>query len=87
MATTSECEKKQKNMIITRNTTVKEILEEAPNAVEIFAKHGVDVPVSCDDSVHGCELEVCDSMCRIDDLDALIVDLQKFFDSSTKSTS
>lgn len=72
-------------MIITRSTTVKEILEEAPSAVEVFAKHGVDVPVSCDEGLHGCALEECESMCRIDDLDGLIVDLQKFFDSSTQS--
>ncbi len=32
-------------MIITRNTTVKEILAASPDAVEVFAKHGVDVQV------------------------------------------
>ncbi len=74
-------------MIITRNTTVKEILEEAPHAVAVFAKYGVDVPISCDEGVHGCALEECESMCRIDDLDGLIVDLQKFFDSNTKGKS
>ena len=68
-------------MIITRNSTVKEILETAPIAVQILEKHGVDVSLECDESIHECELELCDSMCHIDDIDALIVDLQKFFDS------
>lgn len=74
-------------MIITRKTTVKEILEEAPTATEVFAQHCVDLSVTCDEAVHGCELEVCESMCRIDDLDALIVDLQKFLDSGAESRS
>jgi len=82
-------------MIITRNTTVKEILEEAPNAVTVFAKHGVDVPLECDKSVHECGLHVCDGichipcdiMCHIDDIDALIVDLQKYFAAKTKNMS
>ena len=30
-------------MIITRNTTVREILAASPHAVEVFVKHGVDV--------------------------------------------
>lgn len=68
-------------MIITLNTTVKEILAASPDAVEVFAKHGVDVPLECDESIHECELELCDSMCHIDDIDGLIRDLQKFFDA------
>ena len=65
-------------MIVTRNTTVKDILEAHPNAVEVFLKHGVDVPLECHESVLDCELELCDSMCHIDDIDALIRDLEKF---------
>ena len=68
-------------MIITRNTTVKEILAASPKAVEVFQKHGVDMPLECDESVHECELELCDAMCHIDDVNALIQDLQKFFDA------
>jgi hypothetical protein len=68
-------------MIITRNTTVKEILAVSLKSVEIFQRDGVDVPLECDESVHECELELCDSMCHIDDVDALIRDLQKLFDA------
>jgi hypothetical protein len=68
-------------MIITGSTTVKEILEARPDAADVFLKHGVDVPLECDESIQDCELELCDSMCHIDDIDALIRDLGKLFDS------
>lgn len=66
-------------MIITPNTTVKEIMEARPDAASVFLKHGVDVPLECDESIQDCELQLCDSMCHIDDIDALISDLEKFF--------
>ena len=69
-------------MIITRNTTVKEIMEARPDAASVFLKHGVDVPLECDEGIQDCELELCDSMCHIDDIDALMRDLQDFFDAS-----
>lgn len=69
-------------MIITGNTTVKEILAARPDAVEVFLKHGVDVPLECDESIHECELQLCDSMCHIDDIDGLIRDLQIFLDAA-----
>jgi len=68
-------------MIISRSTTVKQILAACPDAVEVFRRHGVDVPLECDESIHDCDLEVCESMCHIDDIDALIQDLQTFFDA------
>lgn len=67
-------------MIINRNTTVKEIMEARPDAAQVFLKHGVDVPLECDESIQDCELELCDSMCHIDDIDALIRDLQQFLE-------
>ena len=67
-------------MIITRETTVKEIMEANPNAAEVFLQHGVDVPLECAESIQDCNLEICDSMCHLDDVDALIHDLQRFFD-------
>lgn len=67
-------------LTITTSTTVKEILEERPDAVEVFERHGVNVPTECDECILDTELELCDSMCHIDDLDSLIVDLQKLFD-------
>jgi hypothetical protein len=72
-------------MIITRNTTVKEIMEARPDAASVFLKHGVDVPLECDESIQDCELELCDSMCHIDDIDALISDLEKFFATPVSS--
>ncbi|HEY9755220.1 MAG TPA: hypothetical protein V6C97_08665 [Oculatellaceae cyanobacterium] len=70
-------------MQITTETTVKSILDTYPDAVDVFQKHGVDVPLECDESVLDTELAICDSMCHIDDLDALIGDLQKFVDAKT----
>jgi hypothetical protein len=74
-------------MNITDSTTVKEILAERPDAVEVFLKHGVDVPLECDESIHECELQLCDSMCHIDDIDGLIRDLQAFFDAPVAGAS
>ncbi len=71
-----------KIMNITRSTTVKEIMQANPEVAQVFLKHGVDVPLECDESIQDCELELCDSMCHIDDIDALIRDLQKFFQES-----
>ncbi|MDQ5966648.1 MAG: hypothetical protein QG625_2803 [Cyanobacteriota bacterium erpe_2018_sw_39hr_WHONDRS-SW48-000098_B_bin.30] len=65
-------------MIITQETTVKNILDTYPGAVAIFENHGVNVPVECDECILDSELSVCDSMCHIDDLDALMRDLQEF---------
>jgi len=68
-------------MLITASTTVKEILETLPEAVAVFEKHGVDVPLERHDSILDTELDICDSMCHVDDLDLLITDLQKLFDA------
>ncbi|HEY9681619.1 MAG TPA: hypothetical protein V6C86_08555 [Oculatellaceae cyanobacterium] len=70
-------------MQITTETTVKSILDTYPDAVDVFQKHGVDVPLECDESVLDTELAICDSMCHIDDLGSLIGDLQKFVDAKT----
>jgi len=67
-------------MFITQDTTVKDIVEKYPQALSIFEKHGVDVPCECDESILDTELAICDSMCHIDDLDALIRDLQTLLD-------
>lgn len=67
-------------MYITRSTTVKEILDQRPGAVQIFENHGVNVPTECDECILDTELDLCDSMCHIDDLEGLILDLQRLFD-------
>jgi hypothetical protein len=74
-------------MYIDENTTLKEILDVRPDAIEVFLKHGVDVPSECDESVHDCELTICESMCHIDDLDGLIKDLREFFDTVPAASS
>jgi hypothetical protein len=51
--------------------------------VKVFEDHGVDVPLECDESILDTELAICDSMCHIDDLDALMKDLQTFVDGHT----
>lgn len=71
-------------MNITRSTTVREIMDARPDAAEVFLKHGVDVPLECAEGIQDCELELCDSMCHIDDIDALVQDLQNFFDANHK---
>lgn len=63
-------------MQITVDTTVKYILDAYPEAVKIFEQHGVDVSLECDESILDTELAICDSMCHIDNLDALMLDLQ-----------
>ena len=70
-------------MLITRSSTVKDILDANPDAVKVFETHGVIVPAECDECILDTELELCDSMCHIDDLDGLINDLQKLFYSTT----
>lgn len=65
-------------MIITQDTTVKSILEAFPDAIKVFEKHSVNVPIECDESILDTELGICDSMCHIDDLDQLMLDLQAF---------
>ncbi len=68
-------------MQITSETTVKSILDKYPGAVAVFSQHGVEVPTECDESILDTELAICDSMCHIDNLDGLMVDLQKFVDA------
>ena len=65
-------------MQITMETTVKNILDAYPDAVQDFQKHGVDVPLECDESILNIKLMICDSMCHVDNLDLLIRDLKKF---------
>ena len=67
-------------MFITNESTVKEIIEQYPEAINIFEQHGVCVPLECDESILDTELDLCQRMCHIDDLPGLISDLQYFVD-------
>ncbi|MCC7530184.1 MAG: hypothetical protein IT342_16800 [Candidatus Melainabacteria bacterium] len=68
-------------MDITLDTTVLNVLEQFPEALEVFASHGVDVTLECPECILETSLSVCESMCHIDDLDELIKDLQVFVGS------
>lgn len=70
-------------MQITTETTVKSLLDQYPEAVQVFQKHGVELSLECDESVWDTPLSVCDSMCHIDDIDALITDLQNYVNSKS----
>ena len=72
-------------MLITSETSVKDILEANPDAIKVFEKHGVDVPCECDESIQDCSLDICDSMCHIDDVELLMRDLQAFFNAAEKN--
>lgn len=73
-------------MEISVETTVKTILDQYPNAVEVFRNHGVEVPLECDESILDTELAICESMCHIDDIDSLIMDLKKFIEINKENS-
>ncbi len=72
-------------MDITYECTVKTILDRYPEALKVFEKHGVDVPLECDESILDTELSICDSMCHIDDIEELISDLQNFVNEQNQA--
>lgn len=62
-------------MQITMETLVSEILDQYPEAEAVFEKHGVHVCLECM-GVLDNPLELCETMCGIDDIEALLRDLQ-----------
>jgi hypothetical protein len=66
---------------ITRETTVSEIIEADAGALEVFEKHGVSVEYECPEAILDFPIEDCEDMCHIDNVDALIADLNAFFKS------
>lgn len=63
-------------MEITMDTLVNEILEAYPAVEAVFEKHGVHVSLECR-GVMDNPLELCDTLCSIDDIDGLLADLQE----------
>ncbi|MFB6285432.1 MAG: hypothetical protein ABEK03_02485, partial [Candidatus Bipolaricaulia bacterium] len=61
----------------TPETTVAEALERVPNAVEVFEQHGVDPRSECGPRIHITPLADTPFVCHVDDLDALLADLQR----------
>lgn len=68
-------------MQITRNTTVREVIDSDSASLEIFDKHGVCVEHECPDGVLDFQIEDCEDMCHIDDIDELVRDLNEYFEN------
>lgn len=64
-------------MQVTPQTIVADLLNEHPGTKDVFEKHGIEVDYECD-AVLDFALEDCETMCHIDDLDALIADLNAY---------
>lgn len=67
-------------MTITPDTLVSEILEERPDAEQVFEKYGVSPCVECS-GVLDNPLDLCETLCGVDDIEGLIRDLQVLFDT------
>ena len=65
-------------MNVSLNTTVREIIENHRDSLEIFEKHGVCVEDECPDGILDFELADCEGMCHIDDINQLVEDLNGF---------
>lgn len=72
-------------MLITRETTVREVIDKNAEALKIFDKHGVCVEYECPDAILDFEIQLCEDMCHIDDIDQLVAELNEFFASATGS--
>jgi len=70
-----EVEREVQAMLITRETTVEEALAAHPRAAEVFEAHGCCVADECPDDVLGQAIEDAEYLCHLDDLDALVLDL------------
>lgn len=66
-------------MQITKDTTVKEVLDARPDALSVFSRHGVEVDLECPETILDFPLADCESVCHIDDVDALVQELNAFF--------
>ncbi|MGE5589932.1 MAG: disulfide oxidoreductase [Bacillota bacterium] len=62
-------------MLITRGTTVEEALAAHPGAADVFESHGCCVADECPEDVLGQAIEDAEYLCHLDDLDALVRDL------------
>ena len=59
-------------MKITTKHSIQEILENYPQSISIFKKHGIDVDDHCLYSVRHLPIEECTDLCGVDDLSKLI---------------
>jgi hypothetical protein len=63
-------------MEITPETVIEDILEAMPEAQELFLAHGCDMEVECTPQAKENTLDEAVGVCHLDDLDALVLDLQ-----------
>ncbi|MGD9679828.1 MAG: hypothetical protein AB7W16_01475 [Candidatus Obscuribacterales bacterium] len=68
-------------MQITRQTSVQDAIHMSEGAAAVFEKHGVCVEYECPEAILDFPIEDCQDMCHIDDIDALVEDLNKLFDN------
>lgn len=66
-------------MLVTRETTVREVVDENSETLKIFDRHGVCVESECPDAILDFEIQLCEDMCHIDDIDQLVSDLNELF--------
>lgn len=62
-------------MVVTRETTVKEVVYSCKAAPELFAKHGVNPQVQCLGMYDMVTLEEAEEWCKLRDLDSLLEEL------------
>ncbi|HYG59862.1 MAG TPA: hypothetical protein VD902_17495 [Symbiobacteriaceae bacterium] len=60
---------------ITGDTLVSEILEAYPQAAQIFERYGIHVDLECG-GVLDNPLDLCETMCGIDDFEGLVRELK-----------
>lgn len=67
---------------ITKDMMVAEVLEQVPGSEDIFANHGVNPREECGTAIYTMDLRHAERDCGIDDLDALINDLEEKLEES-----
>lgn len=72
-------------MLVTRETTVADVIATDKQALDVFEKHGVCVQYECPEALLDFAIEDCEDMCHIDDVDALVADLNQFFQEKAAS--
>lgn len=63
-------------MEITLQTVIWDILQEMPEARDLFQGHGCDMDAECTDSALENTLDEAVGVCHLDDIDGLILELQ-----------
>ncbi len=62
-------------MEITRESVVWDVLEQMPEARDLFAGHGCEIDDECTDQAMENSLDVAETVCHLKDIDGLILEL------------